>query len=325
MACDLHPDYASTRLAEQLAAQWNVPLVRVQHHHAHVAAVMAELGLPGPVLGLAWDGSGFGLDQTIWGGEALRVDGQGFQRIGHLRSFPLPGGDRAVKEARRSAGGLLWELTGRTDPVDALYTASELPLLHSMLERGLNTPRTSSIGRLFDAVSALTGIRTARGFEGQAAMELEFAAQRATDSAAYAWRFHVEECLVADPGALIQDLLKDLQQGISVETVAHRFHRALAELALAWARHADMQDVVLCGGCFQNALLTSLVRERLSSSGFHVHLPVAFPVNDGAISLGQAWVSAKRFSEEACSHERLGAFKGLVQERRSAPSGCTKE
>jgi hydrogenase maturation protein HypF len=296
LACDLHPDYASTHLAEALSEKWKLPLARVQHHHAHVAAVMAEVGLPGPALGLAWDGSGLGTDHTIWGGEALRVDAAGFRRMGHLRPFPLPGGDRAVKEARRSAGGLLWELIGRTGPVDALYTASELPLLHSMLERGLNTPRTSSIGRLFDAVSALTGIRTARGFEGQAAMELEFAAERGSDQEAYAWTFSGEECLVADPSVLIQDLLKDLQSGIRVATVAHRFHRALAELALAWAKHADLKDVVLCGGCFQNGLLTRLVRERLMSEGFRVHLPVLFPPNDGAISLGQAWVSAKAHS-----------------------------
>lgn len=294
LACDLHPDYASTRLAERLAVQWQVPLVRVQHHHAHVAAVMAELGLAGPVLGLAWDGSGFGLDQTLWGGEALRVDTKGCQRVGHLRAFPLPGGDRAVKESRRSAAGLLWELAGATGPVDNLYTASEQPLLHSMLERGLNTPRTSSIGRLFDAVAALTGIRTVRGFEGQAAMELEFAAEGGSDPEAYPWAFQGEECLVADPAPLVQALLKDLQQGISVASVAQRFHRALAELALAWARHTDLKDVVLCGGCFQNALLTRLVRERLLQAGFQVHLPVVFPTNDGAISLGQAWVAAQR-------------------------------
>jgi len=294
LACDLHPDYASTRLAERLAKEWGVPLVQVQHHHAHVAAVAAELGLEGPVLGLAWDGSGFGTDRTIWGGEALRVDGAAFQRLGHLRTFPLPGGDRAVKESRRSAGGLLWELTGRMDPVDALYTASERTLLHAMLERGLNTPRTSSIGRLFDAVSALTGIRTARGFEGQAAMELEFAAERGTSAEAYPWGFQGEACLVADPAPLVAALLGDLAQGAAIEDVAHRFHRTLAELALAWARHGGLEDVVLCGGCFQNALLTRLVRERLLGAGFRVHLPMVFPTNDGAISLGQVWVAARQ-------------------------------
>ena len=292
LACDLHPDYASTQLAERLSEQWRVPLARVQHHHAHVAAVMAELGLPGPVLGLAWDGSGLGPDHTIWGGEALRVEDGGFARVGHLRTFPLPGGDRAVKESRRSAAGLLWELQGATGPVDALFTAAELPLLRAMLARGLNTPRTSSLGRLFDAVSALAGIRTARGFEGQAAMELEFAAAVADDPEAYPWRFQEGQCLVADPAPLIEALLGDLRRRVAPEVVALRFHRALAELALAWARHGGLADVVLCGGCFQNALLSRLVRERLLGEGFRVHAPVLFPPNDGAVSLGQAWVAA---------------------------------
>lgn len=293
LACDLHPDYASTRLAERLSARWGRHLARIQHHHAHVAAVMAELHLEGPVLGLAWDGSGFGPDHTIWGGEALRVDAGGFERLGHLRSFPLPGGEKAVKESRRSAGGLLWELTGTTGPVDALYTPSELPLLQAMLARGLNTPRTSSIGRLFDAVSALTGIHTKRGFEGQAAMALEYAAERTEDAEAYPWAFQGDGCLVADPAPMVEVLQRDLSQAAPVERVAHSFHRALADLALAWARHAALPDVVLCGGCFQNALLTRLVRERLAREGFRVHLPAAFPANDGAISLGQAWVAAK--------------------------------
>ena len=221
------------------------------------------------------------------------MDGRTCQRLGHLRTFPLPGGDRAVKESRRSASGLLWELTGRTDPVDSMFTAAELPLLHSMLERGLNTPRTSSIGRLFDAVSALTGIRTVRGFEGQAAMELEFAADRGVASGAYPWAYSGEGCLVADPGPLVHALLEELRRGVGVEVVAHRFHCTLAELALAWAQHGGLEDVILCGGCFQNALLTRLVRERLLGAGFRVHLPLAFPTNDGAISLGQVWVAAQ--------------------------------
>jgi hydrogenase maturation protein HypF len=294
LACDLHPDYASTRLAETLAAQWQVPLVKVQHHHAHVAAVMAELGLDVPVLGLTWDGSGFGTDGTVWGGEALVVDARGFRRTGHLRTFPLPGGERAVKESRRSASGLLWELFHSLEVIEARYTPSERPLLQSMLERGLNTPRTSSMGRLFDAVSALTGIRTMRGFEGQAAMELEFAAEGVTDSGAYPWDFLEEECLVADPASMIRAILEDLRSGLSARIIANRFHGALADLAVAWASRAQIENVVLCGGCFQNALLARLVRERLVAAGFRVHLPISFPVNDGAISLGQAWVAAKQ-------------------------------
>ena len=294
VACDLHPDYASTRLAERLSEQWRVPLVRVQHHHAHVAAVMGELGLAGPVLGLAWDGSGFGPDHTVWGGEALRVDGQECSRVGRLRTFPLPGGDKAVKEPRRSAAGLMWELQGDAGTAAAMFSDQELPMLQTMLARGLNTPRTSSLGRLFDAVAALAGVRSGRGFEGQAAMELEYAAEAAEDPQAYAWSFHGGPCLVADPALLVQAMLVDLRHKVDPTVVALRFHRALAELALAWARHAGLEDVALCGGCFQNALLTRLVRERLQAAGYRVHLPALFPPNDGAVSLGQAWVAAGR-------------------------------
>jgi hydrogenase maturation protein HypF len=294
VACDLHPDYASTRLAERLSAEWSVPLHQVQHHHAHVAAVMAEAKLRGPVLGLAWDGSGFGPDHTIWGGEALRVDEAGFRRVGHLRTFPLPGGEKAVKEPRRSAAGLLWGLTGSMEPVEPLFTEAETLLLRSMLARGLNAPLTSSIGRLFDAVAALSGVRTLRGFEGQAAMELEFAAEDPPAAGTYPWTFQSGEVLVADPGAMVQAILDDRRQGVPAGLIARRFHHALADLALAWARHGGVADVVLCGGCFQNALLLDLAGSRLAEAGFQVHIPRRYPPNDGAISLGQAWVAAQQ-------------------------------
>jgi len=295
LACDLHPDYASTILGERLSREWGTPLNRVQHHHAHVAAVMAELGLQEPVLGLAWDGSGFGGDLTVWGGEALRVDTQGFQRLGHLRTFPLPGGEKAVKEPRRSAAGLLWELQAAEAlaGIEALYTPSERTLLQSMLERGLNTPRTSSIGRLFDAASALIGIRASRGFEGQAAMELEFAAESTEPCGSYPWEVMGGDAWIADPGPVIAGILADLGAGVGQGVMARRFHASLADLALAWATRAGLGHVVLCGGCFQNALLTSLTQDRLQNAGFNVHVPRAFPANDGAISLGQAWVAAQ--------------------------------
>ena len=294
LACDLHPDYASTQLAERLSAEWSVPLHRVQHHHAHVAAVMAEAKLRGPVLGLAWDGSGFGPDRTIWGGEALWVDGAGFRRVGHLRTFPLPGGEKAVKEPRRSAAGLLWGLTGSMEPAEPLFTEAETLLLRSMLARGLNAPLTSSIGRLFDAVAALSGVRTLRGFEGQAAMALEFAAEDTSAAGAYPWAFQPGEVLVADPGAMAQAILDDRHHGVPAGLIARRFHHALADLALAWACHGGAADVVLCGGCFQNALLLDLVGSRLAEAGFQVHIPRRYPPNDGAISLGQAWIAAQQ-------------------------------
>ncbi len=295
LACDLHPDYASTRLAERLAAEWGLPLIRVQHHHAHGAACAAEHGLPGPVLALAWDGTGYGADGTIWGGEALVVTGAAFRRVGHLRPFPLPGGDAAVRDPKRSALGLATAVLGPgavPGSLLAAFEAAELGVLQAMLARDLNCPQTSSLGRLFDAVAALAGIRERRGFEGQAAMELEFAAEQAAPGHAYGWAFSGQEVRVADPVPLVAELLRDRAAGAAPETVARRFHAALADLALAWARHAGLRDVVLAGGCFQNALLTALVTARLSEAGFRVHRHRRFPPNDGSIALGQAAVAA---------------------------------
>ncbi|MDE3246809.1 MAG: carbamoyltransferase HypF, partial [Acidobacteriota bacterium] len=290
LACDLHPDYASTRLAERMAQERGLTLVRVQHHHAHAAACIAELDLREPVLGLAWDGSGYGPDGTVWGGEALLVEGPRFSRIGHLRTFPLPGGERAVREPRRSALGLCWELLGDEAAAADLFSATELRPLRRMLELGLHSPRTSSIGRLFDAVAALVGIRVGTGFEGQAAMALEFAAASSTDAGAYGIKLNDG---VADTAPLLQALLADQRHGTDPAAMARRFHSALADLALALAESAGREDVVLTGGCFQNRLLAALCAERLSKQGFHVHRPALYPPNDGGISLGQAWVAAQ--------------------------------
>ncbi len=290
LACDLHPDYASTSLAERLAAEWEIPLVRVQHHHAHGAACAAERGLKGPVLALAWDGTGLGIDGTLWGGEALRIEGSTFERVGHLRPFPLPGGEAAVREPRRSACGLLWATRGEAAPPPDLAAAFDGPdwaLLQAMLAKGLHSPVTSSIGRLFDAVAALVGLQARRGFEGQAAMALEFAAG---ERAASPYPWEIKEG-IADPTLLVEAVLSDLAAGREAAFVAARFHAALADLALAWARLGGLADVVLSGGCFQNALLTARVRARLSGAGFRVHRHHLFPPNDGSISLGQAAVA----------------------------------
>ena len=291
LACDLHPDYASTRLGERLAQAWGRPLVRVQHHVAHVAAVCAELALEGPVLGLAWDGTGLGSDGTLWGGEALILDGPRWRRSGHLKPFALPGGDRAVRDPRRSALGLLWATFGprALTLAGGWFAPAELGVLATMLERGLNSPRTSSVGRLFDAVAAMLEVRPGPGFEGQAAMELEFAAHRSRAEGAYPWAF---EAGAADPAPLLEALLEDRRRGAPVPDCARRFHHSLAELAVAMAREAGLPRVVLAGGCFQNALLVGLVRERLAAEGFQPHSPASFPPNDGAISLGQAFHAA---------------------------------
>ena len=290
LACDLHPDYGSTRVAEALARRLGLPLVRVQHHHAHVAAVMAEHGLQGPVLGLAWDGSGWGPDGTVWGGEALEVDDTGFRRAGHLCQFPLSGGEQAVREPRRSALGLCLAILGEPSPAAAAFSREELAVLCRSVERGINSPLCSSVGRLFDAVASLAGIRSGAGFEGQAAMALEFQARRGRGAGAYPFPLKEGQ---ADPAPLLGALLDDLRRGEELSAMAFRFHAALANLALAFAEAAGHPQVVLSGGCFQNALLSKLCQERLALAGFRVFRPARFPANDGALSLGQAWAASR--------------------------------
>ena len=299
VACDLHPDYASTRHAEALTARWNVPLVRVQHHHAHVAACMAEHGLEGPVLGLAWDGTGYGADGTVWGGEALVCEGSDFRRVAHLRTFALPGGDRAARQPRRSALGLLFEIFGEraADHVADWFNPSELKTLLQLLARGLHTPRTSSMGRLFDAVAALCGLSRAVSFEGQAAMALEFAADPAVGDA-YPLPLVVqpaalEPAAVADWEPLVRAVLADRRAAVPIRVIGARFHNALAQLAVAIARHGGCNQVIMSGGCFQNALLTQQVRCRLLEAGFSVIMHRHVPPGDGGIALGQIFVAAK--------------------------------
>ena len=292
VACDLHPDYASTRTAEQLAAAWDVPLVRVQHHHAHAAACMAEHRLEGPVLGLAWDGTGYGPDGTVWGGEALVCEGAEFTRAAHLRHFALPGADRAVRQPRRSALGLLFAILGEGAAEHAAdwFSPSELKTLLLLLARGFRAPHTSSMGRLFDAVAALCGMGSQISFEGQAAMALEFAADWEHRDA-YPLPLSEGAPAVADWEPLVRSVLRDRASDVPVGRISARFHNALAELAVAIARRSGCRRVALSGGCFQNALLTDRVHERLSRAGFDVYTHQQVPPGDGGIALGQLIVA----------------------------------
>ncbi len=297
VACDLHPDYASTRHAELLAARWDVPLVRVQHHHAHVAACMAEHGLHGPALGFAWDGTGYGPDGTVWGGETLLCEGAEYRRVAHLRTFALPGGDRAVREPRRSALGLLFELFG---PAAAEYAADwfrprELDNLLSILNRKIHSPRTSSMGRLFDAVAALCDLPSVITFEGQAAMALEYAADE-TERGSYRCSLSsLDDRVVIDWEPLIRGVLADRAAGVHVSRISARFHNALAEMAVAVAQsQGKTLPVILSGGCFQNALLAERVHRRLSDAGFFVHNHRRTPPGDGCIALGQAFLALQQ-------------------------------
>ena len=304
VACDLHPDYASTRHAEQLAAEWDVPLVRVQHHHAHVAACMAERQLEGPVLGFAWDGAGYGPDGTVWGGEVLECDGAGFRRLAHLRTFPLPGGDKAAREPRRSALGLLFEFLGpevtcqlegndTAKCADDWFGRSELRTLLSVLKRPHLNLLTSSMGRLFDAVAALCGFAPIISFEGQAAMGLEFAAD-VEEQEAYPLSLSDGTPQVVNWEPLVRAVLSDLTAGVRVGQISARFHNALADVAVAVARGWKGRQVVLSGGCFQNRLLAERVRTRLSEAGFSVYTHLKVPPGDGGIALGQLAIAAKR-------------------------------
>lgn len=292
VVCDLHPDYASTRSAEHWASQWQVPVIRVQHHHAHVAACMAEYHLQGPVLGLAWDGTGYGPDGTIWGGEVLECQGPHFRRVAHLRTFALPGGDRAIREPRRSALGALVEIEGpeARGYVESWFDVSELKTLLQMITRGVHAPRTSSMGRLFDAVAALCGLPRVISFEGQAAMALEFAADR-EETGSYPLPLVGQSPAVADWEPLLRAVLAERREGVPVAKISARFHNALADFALAVAHRWGGRQVVLSGGCFHNELLAERVQQRLSAAGFAVYLPRLVPPGDGGITLGQLAVA----------------------------------
>ncbi len=309
IACDLHPDYASTRHAEAQAARWHVPVVRVQHHHAHVAACMAEYGLQGPVLGFAWDGTGYGDDGTVWGGEVLCCQGATYRRVAHLRTFPLPGGDQATRQPRRSAIGLLHEIYGdqALGIAEAWWARHDLAAVAALLDRPKLCPRTSSLGRLFDAVAALCGLpahetgRATLSYEGQAAMALEFAADPECADA-YPLPLAPGEPAVADWEPLVQAVLADRSAGVPVAIISARFHNALADWAVETARRfagafgaKGRAPIVLAGGCFQSALLARRVCQRLGEAGHRVFLPSAIPPGDGGIALGQAYVARAAF------------------------------
>ena len=295
VACDMHPDYASTRHAERLAAEWHVPLVGVQHHHAHVAACRAENGIEGPLLGFSFDGSGYGPDGTVWGGEVLQCNAADFTRVGHLRTFSLPGGDRAVREPRRSTLGVLFELFGNEAAKHARgwFMPNELDPLMRLLDRSIRCPRTSSLGRLFDAVACLCGLGTTISFEGQAAMALEYAADW-QEKDAYPMALSDTIPAVADWGPMIGAVLADRRSGVPTGRISSRFHNALADWAVAAAGRVDCRQVALSGGCFQNGLLFDRVQTRLLEAGFTVYTHRTVPPGDGGIALGQLLVAARR-------------------------------
>ncbi len=324
VAADLHPDYLSTKFADEVAdsplpaagtnqgvlnhhngAQRTARPVKmsVQHHVAHVLSCVAENEIKLPALGVAWDGTGYGPDGTIWGGEFFLVGGESVERVASLRPFRLPGSNAAVREPRRAALGLLFELFGdalfdRTDLLTvAAFSASELPLLKTMLKRGLNSPKTSSAGRLFDAVASIANLRQQMWFEGQAALELEFALDGFVTDKFYPLPLVTRHALcVLDWAPLVEEILSDVKRGVSVREISAKFHNALAEVIVEVARRFGQHRVALSGGCFQNRYLTERTVTRLRAEKFQPYWHQRVPANDGGIALGQIFAARKNLN-----------------------------
>jgi hydrogenase maturation protein HypF len=284
---DLHDGYGASRIA---ARESPMRTIKVQHHYAHVLACMAEHSLESPLLGIAWDGNGLGSDNTLWGGEFLRIHGRGFERFAHLRPFSLPGGEKAIREPRRAALGLLYELDSMRafDRMAPHFSEPEMNLLEAALRKQVNCPRTTSVGRLFDAVASLLGFCQVNRFEGQAAIALEQAAAEFQSGQSYEFRILDKLPSVIDWQPMIEQLLADIP-ACHPGLIARKFHNTLAAMIVAIAEQADEQAVVLSGGCFQNALLTEQASGRLKSAGFRVYCHEKIPPNDGGLSLGQLY------------------------------------
>jgi hydrogenase maturation protein HypF len=302
IAHDLHPDYVTSGYARQRAERLGTPLLAVQHHHAHLASCMAEHGLTEPVIGVTFDGTGFGTDGAVWGGEFLVGDYRGYRRAAHLRYVGLPGGDRAVREPWRMAVAHLGDARADLSSLRARVLPVELRTVERMLERGLNTPLTSSAGRLFDAVAALAGVRDRVSYEGQAAIELEWLADEVGADETYPFTLdappegHAEAPLVIDTRPLIRAVAEEVTRGVGAALIARRFHSTLVEMIAAVCRRlgeaTGLKTVVLSGGVFLNALLTREVNARLGGDGFRVYRHRLAPPNDGGLSLGQLAVAA---------------------------------
>ncbi|MCX9156632.1 carbamoyltransferase HypF [Niveibacterium sp. 24ML] len=285
---DANADYASSIAGHALAARIGTPALAVWHHLAHVHACIAEHGLTLPCSGIAWDGSGIGGGAVVRGGECFSLSEAGAVRIASLHPFPLPGGDRAAEEPRRAALGLMYAFEGKAalerPEILRAFSASERATLGSMLEREVRCPPCTSVGRLFDAVAFLLGLRDRSHFEGDAAMQVQFAAERAEPGPPFAMPL-TERALDWRP--MLAELLAALESGASRDTLAARFHATLARAAVDLARLAGHPQVVLSGGCFQNRLLLTLTVNHLRNAGFTPYWPKAVPPNDGGLALGQ--------------------------------------
>ncbi len=311
IAYDLHPDYLATKYAQELGRSFAnaqdsacIKLTPVQHHHAHIVSCMADNGLESPVIGVALDGTGMGSDGHIWGGEFLVADYHSFSRAGHLEYLPLPGGDAAIKRPCRIAIGYILSLLGESAlnqglPFMKQVSEVEIEVIKRQIARGINSPLTSSMGRLFDAISALIGVRGEIDYEGQAAVELEMAAYKGdyTDNAE-SYPPHItpdKGVRIVRLGNLLSAIIEELKQGTSQERISVKFHNTIAkmvnEMCQAIANETGIKQVALSGGVFQNRLLLGKTVNLLETNDFQVFTHMQVPTNDGGISLGQAVIA----------------------------------
>jgi len=301
IAYDMHPEYLATKYALQLGSELGLSLSPVQHHHAHIVSCLVENKVEGQVIGVAFDGTGYGTDNAIWGGEFFTADYQNFTRVGHLEYVPLPGGEVAIKKPYRMALGYLYSLLGEDFSLEGLPIAkvnpAELGIIKQQLKRGINCPLTSSAGRLFDAVSALAGVRGEIDYEAQAAIELEMLApDEVSESESYPFSIVEHEGMrVVKLGELLSAVVKDVKNQAPAPLISLEFHHTMvqiiAEMCRLMARDTGITQVALSGGVFQNRLLLRLAIAALQKEGFNVLTHHLVPCNDGGISLGQAVIA----------------------------------
>jgi len=304
IAYDMHPEYLSTKYALQVGTERGLKLVPVQHHHAHIVSCLAENKIEGPVIGVSFDGTGYGTDGCIWGGEFLVCHWKGFERVGHLEYIPMPGGATAIKKPYRMALAYLYTLIGQDTSLSGLPILSkvdpdEIAIIKKQLERRLNSPLTSSVGRLFDVVSALTGARGTIDYEAQAAIELEMLAPDEVgepDFAPYPFSITEEQgSKVIKLEKLISAVVGDVRSRVPVWAISAKFHKTVAQIIVETcqliAEETGIKVVALSGGVFQNRLLSRLTTEALRQTGFEVLTHHLVPCNDGGISLGQAVIA----------------------------------
>lgn len=303
LACDLHPEYQTTLLAKELAQKKEIDLVQVQHHHAHAVAVMAEHGIE-EALCFIFDGTGLGTDGNVWGGEFLNCSWQSFERLGHLEYVRMPGGDLASSTPWRMALAHISKSKKESDyesftrELERLYGAKEIAGVRSQIESGLNSPLTSSCGRLFDAVAAIISPYSRNSYEGQAAQELEALARTCSCKDVKPFLFAVEKRngqLIVDTSSIVWSLNESLKQNLPKECAARAFHETLKQLIVAIVDAAlptlSHRNICFSGGVFQNTLLSSMVRDCLQKQGLKVFFPSLLPANDGGLSFGQAVIA----------------------------------